>query len=347
MNYNSEDTNLNDFLYCCEELGERPSKVVLVFSFKAKEFLDYFESKIQKKVNKLTEVIPHYEGSVINKKYLAKISDEVFLSFTHMDSSMPDSEISNVIFYYKNEPELINEALKDMDNFISNLDDEEIIFKVTCASANANNTIELKPLDLMELDYKNMDKYYNDSTFKSTNKLIKKINKTERGLSIIHGKRGVGKTSLLHYIANQVEKEVIFIPISMIDMTINSPIFKNQGIEDTLIIIDDAEFFNSDTYLKANITFANVLQMVDGFYSHDINVNILLSFNIEDEEDINEDILETNNLIDVIKIEELKKNRANKLLEHLSIKDKVDSDVILIDILNNSFNEKPIKIGYQ
>ena len=341
MKYSNEDTNLNDFLYCCEIFGERPSKVVLAFSFKSKEFLDYFKGTI---VNKLTEIIPDYEVSIINQKYLSKLTDNIFMAYTHIDSLIEDSNISNVIFYYKtiNDNTTLEQYLKDMDNFIS--DSNGAIHKITYASINDVNLMEFKPLKLMELDYENINNYFNESIIKSINKLIKNINKNI-GLSILHGKKGVGKTSLLHYIANKVEKEVVFIPISMIDMTINNPSFKEQDIEDMLIIIDDCEIFTDN--FKSNITFANILQMVDGFFAHNININILLSFNVEEEDDIYEDLLNSNSLLDIVKIGELKKNKANKLIEYLKLKGKVETDVILIDILNNNYKDNPIKIGYQ
>ena len=49
----------------------------------------------------------------------------------------------------------------------------------------------------------------------------------------------------------------------------------------------------------------------------------------------------------MIKIDALKKAKANKLLKHLSMDDKVDSDIFLIDIIKNRLKESPINIGYQ
>ena len=45
MTYKTEDTNLNDFLFCTEKFKTRPSKVVLAFNFKPAEFIKYFEDK--------------------------------------------------------------------------------------------------------------------------------------------------------------------------------------------------------------------------------------------------------------------------------------------------------------
>jgi hypothetical protein len=118
---------------------------------------------------------------------------------------------------------------------------------------------------------------------------------------------------------------------------------RNEG---TLLIIDDCELFNSDMYAKSNITFANILQMIDGFNSDDLMVNILLTFNLETEEELDADLLECNNLVDVIKFDELKKSKANKLCKLLSINHKVDSPILLNSLIRQRFEDTKVNIGY-
>jgi tRNA A37 threonylcarbamoyladenosine biosynthesis protein TsaE len=345
MTYTSEDTNLNDFLYCNEELGERPSKVVLAFNFKAKEFKEFIDGTINKVINTLIEIIPDKDESIVNEKSFLKIEDKFFLSYTHMDKAMVSGFVSNVIFYHKIEDlKIIDSYLEQLNNFVVEI--EEVKTKLSYVS-NSTSGLILEPMDLMIADYENIELYFNDSTLKQTKKLIKKINKTEKGISIIYGKRGTGKTTMLNHIVDGLDKNSIFIPISMVDSTINNPTFKTVLEADSVIIIDDCEILNSDLYGKSSLTFANILQMVDGFFSDEIAVNIILSFNVENEDDIDEEILESNNLIDIIKIEELKKSKAIDLGKHLKIKNKIDTPLLLIDILKERFDVTPINIGYQ
>lgn len=343
MIYKSEDTNLNDFLFCCEKFGERPSKVVLAFNFKTVEFKEFLSKKEIIIINSLIEIIPDLSESIINEKILIKV-DDMYMSYTHMDKALT-GHISSVIFYHTiDKLEIIDGFLKEMTTFINELDDQENKINIITTGATG---LDLLPMPLMEADYENMNLYFSDSVMKSTDKLIKKIDKKKKGLSIIYGVRGTGKTTLLNYISNELEKTTIFIPISMIDSTINNSTFQSFLENDSVIIIDDCEILLSDLYSKSSLTFANILQMVDGFYSDDLKVNIILSFNVEDEEEIDEELLEANHLLDIIKLEELKKSKANKLCEHLGFKTKIDSAAILIDIIKNKFDEKPITIGYQ
>lgn len=355
MTYQTEDTNLNDFLYCCESMGERPSKVVLTFKFSAIDFLNFIKPKIKKYINSLTEIIPDNPESIVNEKNFVSLDDSIYLSFSHMDKAVKTNFIGNVIFYYKiDDIAKIETFLLEINNFIleeENVTDSKIYL---IPSLSSTSQIEFEVNKLPESN-NNVEYYYNDNTFKSINKLIKKIEKNNKGLSIIYGERGTGKTSLLNYIANQVYKRCVFIPLNLIDV-INNHGFRNLIIENPgfaltksfVIIIDDCEVLNHDNMFgKSNITYANILQMVDGFYSDDINVHIILSFNESEDDEIHEDLLDCNNLLDVIKVEALKKPKANKLLEHLSMKDRVDSEIFLIDIIKNRLKETPINIGYQ
>jgi DNA replication protein DnaC len=254
--------------------------------------------------------------------------------------------ITNVIIYYK------TDLYKDIEEYIPNLEkitfQEEIVeFKISCVNISPNG-LELEPMELLIADYDNIDAYINDDTFKSINKLSKKINKLDKGLSIIYGSRGTGKTTIINWIASNSSKSVMFIPLSTIDATINNPNFKAHLMknEGTLLIIDDCEIFNSDMYAKSNTTFANILQMIDGFNSDDLMVNILLSFNLESEEEIDDNLLECNNLIDIIKFDDLKKSKANKLCKLLSIDYKLNSPILLNSLIRQRFEDTKINIGY-
>jgi predicted AAA+ superfamily ATPase len=55
--------------------------------------------------------------------------------------------------------------------------------------------------------------------------LLKRLKKCDKGLGILVGDRGTGKTSMISHISNKLDRVVIFIPNNMIDHTINNPEF--------------------------------------------------------------------------------------------------------------------------
>jgi hypothetical protein len=349
MEYKNEDTNLNDFLFICEQFRSRPCKVALTFNFKAIEFKEYITSKNCLIKNILTEVVSADEESIVNEKYLISLGTDIFMTYTHLDKSVETGFISNVSIYYKlscldMETNPVSVIMQELNDLIFDVEEDDNKINMIVSTPNG---LVLEPLPLVDANYENIEYYFNDSTLKSANKLVKKINKNKKGLSIIHGRRGTGKTVLTNYIANLVDRIVIFIPISMIDITINNPEFLVVCKEyNPLIIIDDCEIL-TDMFSKSNITYANILQMVDGFYSDSIETHIILSYNTDSEDDIDEDILDANNLLKVIKVGPLKKTNATELCKHLSIEHKAESELYLIDILNKNFEDEHTKIGYE
>ena len=208
----------------------------------------------------------------------------------------------------------------------------------------SNAVLEISPLDYTE--FKNFEDYYNENTLKSISKLIKKIKKSERGLSILWGERGSGKTYAAKHISQEIDRMSIFIPNNMVDTTINNPDFKSflRRHPKSMIIVDDCEIFFNEVYTKSNIFTNNMIQLIDGFLSTDINLQILLLFNVEEESDIDHTLLECNNLIDVIEFEYLDLESASDLSKSLGIKGKIDTDMKLIDIINGK-RRKNIPIG--
>jgi len=346
--YNTDDANINDFLYCTQELGERVSKVVLGFNFKADEFNKIIKKFGKKDINSLLEILPDIEGNMVNEKNLIEISDKFFVSYTHVDKTLPVGFIANVIIYYKIcDIELINTFLEELNPAMEDAEDETSennnnSFYIT----NSQNGLAIQSLKPMVYDIDNFEMYYNDDTIKSIKKLIKKVNKSNKGISIIHGKRGCGKTTLLSYLTTQLKKQSIFIPVSMIDIAINAGNIKSLIGENSVLIIDDCEILNADMYAKSSLIFGNLLQLIDGLYSDEFNLNIILSFNTEMEDDIEEELLDSNNLLNIIKIEELKKSKAKSLCSLLKLKNNIEESTLLIDIITNRLDEKSETIGY-
>jgi ABC-type lipoprotein export system ATPase subunit len=165
-------------------------------------------------------------------------------------------------------------------------------------------------------DYENIDYYYNDITIKQSDKLIKSLKKSNKGLTVIHGKRGSGKTSLVNYIISEIDKISIFIPNNMFEITINNPEFKNliKRYRNSILILDDSEVYLSDLNTKSNLFISNLLQLIDGFQSDNLSLHVICIANIENLDEIDETILECNNLIDVISIEDLKTEKVQELL---------------------------------
>jgi hypothetical protein len=208
-----------------------------------------------------------------------------------------------------------------------------------------NNVLELDPISISE-SYELKD-LYSESIVKKTEKIVKNLKKKDKGLVIIHGDKGLGKTNISKYIANKVDQISIFIPSNMIEQTINNFEFKTflKRFDKSLIIIDDCEFLYNPVYGKMNYFSNNIIQMIDGFNSDSLKAQFLLIFNLEEEEEIDENLIDCNNLIDILKLEPLDSNKANELAKTIGSNKIFKDKVRLVDVFNKSLKNKKETIG--
>jgi hypothetical protein len=344
LNINGDDSNINDFLYCYKEFGILPNRYIIHSDISYNDFLTLIEDVSD--VYRITEI-----DGFRNEKILSKYNDNIYFSYFILEAGTEYEAISNLSIFYKNQEDLysIKKILEDIS--LEEFYDEDESESKTSKNVNIVNilsgSINISKIESLEKN-ENIDLFYNEKTFKSINKLTKKIKKTKKGLSMFIGERGSGKTSIISYISEKIDKQVIYIPNNLIEHTINNPEFKNllRNYKNSVIVIDDCDVIFSDIYTKSNIITSNLLQIIDGLDSNDYGINFLLIFNCHDESEIDDNLLECNNLLDVIKFEMLSKEESNDLSNHLDKKTKYKQETKLIDILNQNKIKKEDSIGF-
>lgn len=344
LNISKEDANINDLLYCWEKFGDRPNKITIYSSF-AKDGFNTIISEYNEYKNSNIELIPADEFDIINDKSIVKISDNIYISYHILDRESENSFIHEVIFLYKSEKDLekINEITEKLGKYNIELEEGEDCYKLNTVFISQNG-LEIEPIEKIELD-ETIELFYNETTFNSINKLNKTLKKSNKGLTILYGERGTGKTSIINYICDKLDRMVIYIPNNMLDVTINSPEFRTflRKYPKPIIILDDCEMIFNELYSKSNIYVNNILQMVDGLLADSIELNIIAIFNVDDENEIDHVLLECNSLIDVIEFDSLNQEESNDLAKHLGSKKKYKNKNKLVDIIKNNNNVKSYK----
>ena len=344
INVSKDDHNLNDFLLCWENFGQRPNRILIHNTYSSKLFNKAINDFILDK-NVFTEVIPDSEELIINDKMFVKLDEDCYLSYIVSDRNMDNSFIDSITFYFNNGydkvqdfVELLNECVLDFCDDDSN--------KLNTIGLSQNG-LELEPVNFHNIDLENIEMFYNEQTFKSVDKAIKKIKKVDKGLTILYGDRGTGKTSIINHLATKLDRIIMFIPNNMIEHTINNPDFRRfiKKYERPIIVLDDCEMLFNEMY-KSNPIANNLIQMVDGFLSDTMNVNIIALFNTDTEDDIDESLLDCNNLIDVIEFELLSNEEANELAKHLGSNKKYKNKTRVIDIIKKRSSNEASKIGF-
>ena len=135
----------------------------------------------------------------------------------------------------------------------------------------------------------------------------------------------------------------------MIETTINNSDFRNfvKRYKNSVIIIDDSEIYFSESYTKSNIFTNNLLQLVDGFQSDDLGLNVILILNTDNIDEIDHTLLDCNNLVDLIEVSRLNKEKVDELFNHLGKKNKIKNSARLVDVLKKrNFVSEQREIGF-
>jgi hypothetical protein len=348
ININKDDSELNDFLHCWSQFGTRPNKIIIYNSYSKDEFIEVL-SEFSKEKNVFTEIIPTEESSIINDKVLTMVSEDLYVSYLLLDSNNENSIIHEITFFfrdYEKELENINEILEKLNPCIIDFKEEIKDTKLNTLFVGQSG-LEMESLELKEMDSE-LDMYYNSLSLKKVNKLIKNIKKSKKGLSIFYGPRGSGKTSIINHVSSKLDRVVIYIPNNLIESTINNPEFKNFLLKhpNPVIVLDDCEIMFSDFYYKSNIVVNNLLQIIDGFLSDSIELNVISIFNTDNVEEIDKSLLDCNNLLDVIKFDLLDIEESNELAKHLGSRKKYKNKARLIDIIKKKGCIGNKKVGF-
>ena len=344
ININKDDSGLNDFLYLWDIFKTRPNKVLIHGTFDFKETESFFDQ--YEKVNKFTEIICLEIDDIINDKLLLKSTESIYISYIAVDKLTESAVISDITIYYSSSEDAdeVNEIIKSLSEY-QVIDDSEDRHNLNVVSLS-NNSIELEEIKYDDIDIDNIEEYYSKQTFKDLSKWLKKSKKQQSGLSILYGKRGTGKSSAIKYLATKLDRNLIFVPNNLVDLTINSSDFSKflRKHENPILILDDCEMIFNEFFTKSNIIVNNLIQLVDGLLSN--KLSIITIFNVEDKSEIDHNLIECNNLIDIIEFTDLSNSEANQLSELLGYKQKHKNDIRLLDLIKNTKSDNKKRLGF-
>jgi hypothetical protein len=167
-------------------------------------------------------------------------------------------------------------------------------------------------------------------------KIISTLNKKNgKGLVLLHGTPGTGKTHYLKYLASKIkDKKVLFIPPYLADF-ITSPEMTPFLIQNSnsVLFIEDAERVITDRNNGGANGVSNILNITDGILSDILKIQIVATFNM-DKAKIDSALLRKGRLIAEHKFDALPIDDANNLLKHLGKRHVTNKPMTLTEIYN-------------
>lgn len=199
---------------------------------------------------------------------------------------------------------------------------------------NSSHGVTLEAVKLADSDI-DITLNYNDD-FQPIDEIISKrlSEPNEKGIILLHGEPGTGKTSYIRHLISQTKKTIIFVPHTMAH-ALTSPDFISLLLDNrnSILVIEDAENIIVDRNRDGQSPVSAILNLSDGLLSDCLNLQIICTFN-SDFTKIDSALTRKGRLIARYEFNKLLPSKANRLAEKLGVDICYQKPVSLTDIYN-------------
>jgi hypothetical protein len=200
--------------------------------------------------------------------------------------------------------------------------------------SRGRNGLELKQLEVKRTKL-DLNLFYEDD-FKQVNEVIHKrlAKDKDKGIVLLHGLPGTGKTTYLRYLIGKIKKRVLFVSPSVAG-DITSPDFIQLLVSNpnSVLIIEDAENVIMDRKLSGNASVSNLLNVSDGLLADFLNVQLICTFN-SSLTLVDSALMRKGRLIAKYEFGKLDVSKAQRLSEHFGFKQTISRPMTIAEIAN-------------
>jgi len=248
------------------------------------------------------------------------------------------------VLYPNNKYDFVDQLLKAFNEY--KLPEKEQDFEINIITFS-NNGLELKRLDIkpMNLD---IGMYYNDD-FKEVDDVIKnRLNQqNDKGIVLLHGLPGTGKTTYLRHLIGALKKKVLFVSPSVAGNLMN-PEFIDLLIDNpnSILVIEDAENIMMDRKYNSDSSVSNLLNLSDGLLSDCLSVQIICTFN-SSLNMIDSALMRKGRLIAKYEFEKLSVVKSQILSNHLGFDTVIEESMTIAEIANQhdrKYEKKKVEV---
>lgn len=270
---------------------------------------------------------------LFDKEIIEKLSEEQ----RNKETILTTGYITFYLSAATTSPAQIEAVTACITNLAAEVDKSSVTINMITHNSNMGYRVRSIPMNHWpELDNNDIKLHYGDNFLEFSTALVKKVKETSKGIVMLHGPPGTGKTYYIRRLTSALTragKQVFMIPKGVVDM-IQDPGFVDfminhfsssgaGGIEDEkksglVFIIEDAESLlvkrNTDSHAAVGVS--TLLNLTDGILNDLFNVQIIATFNTAID-NLDEALLRKGRLLAIRELGLLDFNEAKRLSQHL------------------------------
>jgi hypothetical protein len=205
------------------------------------------------------------------------------------------------------------------------------------------NHLDLKAMEIKRTKL-DLDLFYEDD-FKEVDEVIRKrlSQKNDKGIVLLHGLPGTGKTTYLRYLVGKIKKRVLFLSPSVAGNLMN-PDFIELLIDNpnTVLIIEDAENIIMDRKYSNSSSVSNLLNISDGLLADFLNVQLICTFN-SSLTMVDSALVRKGRLIAKYEFGKLGVHKSNRLAKHFGFDTTISEPMTIAEIANPHEKTQPVE----